>query len=482
MPAQADDTNPLRFRLKTSADKFDITTQRERWDLWLQQWEVFMIISGLEDLVTTTDGAEDPEKQRAKKRRTMAALKQAFTIDTMETMNSLGLTDDQLQDHEAIIAAMTAHINGTSTPWVRRQELITRKRHEGEQFDDFLAALRFTASKCRLTPATRDLIITLTVIIGVREPEVTEKLLRMPENTTLEEVATKARAIMASKTDQSAITKGIKPTANRIQVVDRPPPQHRGRGRKPNPVVPGGCSKCGHPQHPPGTPCPAVGKYCMNCGTVGHYSRTCPKKTPGRGAPTAAATEATRPCQTTDATHPYQTTDAITPYTRPTTNSATARRARGPTQRRGRPDGGRGRPHPPRPQPRGGAVVTSARATDFENFKPLPLVPITLQGARREVEFLADTGANFSVISLRDYEAAGLAPGDISTRTPMARDPEMADGYTGGMHVIGAVRLKATANQRSTLIDLYVANRVRQPLLSRDATLALGALPVPGPQ
>ena len=473
--AQERTTNPLRFALRTAAERFDITSQRDRWTLWLQQWEVFTITSGLENLVTTTDGAEDEAKGRAKRRCMMAALKQAFTIDTLETMNSLGLDDDQLQDHQAIIDAMTIHINGTGAPWVKRQELLSRKRQEGEVFDDYLASLRYTAGKCQLDAKTRDLLVTMAVIMNVREPQVTEKLLRMPDGTTLEEVATKARAIMASKTDQNTITKGVRPTASRIQVVDRAPPAPRGPKKR--------CGKCAR-THQPGSTCPADGKRCIRCDAIGHFSARCPTRRPaqpGQGAtPAAAATQAhpTRPN--------YDTDDALDPYGHPpVSNSASAgRQPRGPVAnsataatRANRPTqrGGRGPPRGGRPGPRRGADPPP-----LAPFEPLPLVPIHLTGAGGPIDFLPDTGANFSVMSLRDYRAAGLDPTRIDPRTEMARDPELADGQTGGMNIVGVVRTKATAEHGGAVrIDLYIADKARQPLLSRQATLELEVLPPP---
>ena len=470
MPATSErTTDPTKFALRSAAEKFDISTQRERWNLWLQQWEVFLIISGIENLVTTTDNADDPVKKRAKARCTMAALKQAFTIDTLETMNSLGLTDDQLQDHQAIIDAMTTHINGTSTPWVKRMELLSRKRQEGEAFDDFLASLRYTAGKCRLDQRMRDFCVTMAVIMGVREPEVTEKLLRMPDDTSLDDFAIKARAIMASKADQSAITKGAKPAAHRVQVVDRPPPQPAMQRRRPTPqpAIPGGCNKCGNGRHVGGRPCPALQRRCVHCNTMGHYGRCCPARQPGQTptqAPSATTAHAYQP------PHNYQTEDAISPYNA-ATNSAVATNTNPPRTRAG-----------PTALSANAREPTRAAPPPLTPFKPLPLTPISISGAEREIPFLADTGANFSVMSIEHYRAAGLSEDDIDTRTTMARDPEMADGNTGGMNIIGVARVQATAGQKTIPLELYVAERARHPLLSRDATLGLEVLPRPRDQ
>ena len=112
-------------------------------------------------------------------------------------------------------------------------------------------------------------------------------------------------------------------------------------------------------------------------------------------------------------------------------------------------------------------------------LKPLPLVPIQVRGAAEAIDFLPDSGANFSVISITDYKAAGLPLDDIDPETHMAGDPEMADGLSGGMRILGVTRTVLTLGRNRARVELYVADKVKQPLLSRDATLELEALPPP---
>ena len=102
-----------------------------------------------------------------------------------------------------------------------------------------------------------------------------------------------------------------------------------------------------------------------------------------------------------------------------------------------------------------------------------------MRGAHSPVWFLADTGANFSVISLEHFEAAGLQRDKIDPRTQMAGDPEMADGMAGGMRILGVTRTTLTAGNNRAEVELYVADRAKQPLLSREATLELEVLPPP---
>ena len=317
-------------------------------------------------------------------------------------------------------------------------------------------------------------MISLAITAGIREPEVAEKLLRMPHNTPLLEVAEEARSIMAAKRDHTAIARerGTRPAAHGIQTVDRPPPPPQGRsngnGERPwrsNPRPPppprGTCSKCGHEAHRAPKKCPAIGQSCIHCGGVGHYRRMCPRERGGHPGPAANAahpTSSTTPPPHTDG--PPQAHGAFydatpqDPYTRPANYSAVARA--------------------------GYSAVADNRTRKYDKFEPLPTTRVWIEGAKEPLNFLADSGANFSVISTRDYLGLGLPTPRVDPNSPMQEDPRMADGRGGNMGIKGVTRVKLTTGTTTTEVDLYVAKNVDQPLLSRKATLALGILREPG--
>ena len=495
MAANAPVTDPRLFRLKSQIkNEFDIDTQADRWEEWRILWEAFMNNTGMQYLVCTTDGQPDAAKRTARNTHVKSALMSSFTISTVRAVRSLGLTEVQRQDPEAILRALDTHITGASSPMVFRVELIQRQRREGETFDQFLSALRLLAARCQFEPGREEEnMICLAITAGIRVPEVAEKLLRMPHNTPLTELTTKARAIMAAKRDHSAIThqRGSRPAAHRVQTVDRPPPPTQGwnnhRATRPARPPPRGdlCPTCGFDPHRPPKQCPAIGQSCMHCGGVGHYRRVCtrnpnrygrPRQPPGTAGPRqpSAANAAYHtgdlhpaadptPQQHPQAAAPTPYAHAalydptpLTPYTGPVSYSAVARASY--------------------------SVTAGATNNRYEKFEALPTTQVWIQGASKPIRFLADTGANFNVISTRDYLALGLPTAAVDPNSPMQEDPRLANGKGGGMGIKGVTKVRLATTTAAIEADLYVAKQVDQPLLSRKATLALGILQEPPPQ
>ena len=225
----------------------------------------------------------------------------------------------------------------------------------------------------------------------------------------------------------------------------------------------------------------------MHCGGVGHYRRVCtrnPRRANTSRQPAANAVH--RPedppatpwpaQQTTEpAPHPqapyahaalYQATPqdpytgpasyGASPYTGPTSYSAVARASY--------------------------SVVADSAKNKYERFEALPTTQVWIEGAKKSTRFLADTGANFNVISTRDYVDLGLPTAKVDPNSPMQEDPRLANGKGGGMGVKGVTRVKIATTTATTEVDLYVAKHVDQPLLSRKATLALGILREPQTQ
>ena len=214
----------------------------------------------------------------------------------------------------------------------------------------------------------------------------------------------------------------------------------------------------------------------MHCGGIGHYRRICAKNPnrintphPPPGANSARSPEETdttaqgqAPAQAADqapspyAHAAYYTGAPQTPYSGPTSYSAVARASY--------------------------SVTANTSGGRYEKFEKLPTTLIHIQGASRPIPFLADTGANFNVISTRDYLDLGLPTNRVDPNSPMQEDPRLANGKGGGMGIKGVTRVTMATGEASVDVDLYVARHVDQPLLSRKATLALGILREPTPQ
>ena len=199
---------------------------------------------------------------------------------------------------------------------------------------------------------------------------------------------------------------------------------------------------------------------CIHCGGIGHYRRMCPRNRGGpRQGPAANVTHPTPEPTPPHAEEAPYARGALydpapqDPYTRPANFSAVARASY--------------------------SAVAANNGRKYDSFEPLPTTRVLIEGANAPIPFLPDSGANFCVVSTRDYVALGLPTAKVDPNSPMREDPRMADGRGGNMGIKGVTRVKLTTATATTEVDLYVAKHVDQPLLSRRATLALGILQEP---
>ncbi|TRY77963.1 hypothetical protein TCAL_12745 [Tigriopus californicus] len=70
---------------------------------------------------------------------------------TLRILQNLPLTDADRGDPLKVIQALGTHIEGDTNYRVYRQQFYSRRRRDGEPFDDCIIALRDIAQKCNFT-------------------------------------------------------------------------------------------------------------------------------------------------------------------------------------------------------------------------------------------------------------------------------------------------------------------------------------------
>ena len=109
-----------------------------------------------------------------------------FSRETLTIVNNLGLTVEQKRDVNTIITTIKCHINGHINELMEHHKLCQCVQQPGENFDDFLAALRELAKMCNFCfeeCATKN--IRGQIIEGISDADTVERLLQQ-QNLTLD--------------------------------------------------------------------------------------------------------------------------------------------------------------------------------------------------------------------------------------------------------------------------------------------------------
>ena len=101
--------------------------------VWIEKWNDYVLITEL--------GNKTPEYQAA-------TLRYAFSEETRNIYESLGLNDDEKKDTATIINKMKTFAKGIVNEKMERHVFNTRNQQEGELFDDYLTELRMMMKNC----------------------------------------------------------------------------------------------------------------------------------------------------------------------------------------------------------------------------------------------------------------------------------------------------------------------------------------------
>lgn len=208
----------------------------------------------------------------------VAALKTCLDSDLQRFLIQKTIEVDADADVEAIISALFKYIRAQRNPLLDRIEFYKASQHSGETFDNFLTGLKEVLAACNFetdpscsTCKTReDDLMRDRIVCGIGS-NVTRHRLLAEVDLTLE------KAIKICQAEEGAVSSQKNLGSSSIQGVSA-----YKKAKKMNKTQDSGsyrCDSCGRKTHGVKALCPARDKTCHSCGTKGHFSPCCPKKT-----------------------------------------------------------------------------------------------------------------------------------------------------------------------------------------------------------
>ena len=258
---------PYTFR-RSDIPKLDLDVDRgASFKAWLEEWAAYSAVSQL--------GKEDSDTQ-------YNVLRLAFTRDTANVVDNLGLIAEDKKKVTKIIEALTKHMEGAINETVERRNFRKRRQHARESFDDYLVALRELVKTCRYcTDDCVSKILRDQIIEGLQDGDTIEELLRQ-KKLSLEQTIQICRAHESAKNQREEI-KGSRAALNVTSAYkakkkstnrDRPMAARKQLTHEQQRT----CGRCGSAHGNLPQNCPAFNKTCNKCHKLGHFASLCRTK------------------------------------------------------------------------------------------------------------------------------------------------------------------------------------------------------------
>ena len=205
--------------MKAPAPGFDIAEDRADWEVWLEQWEAFLITSGIARLrVTGANNDETEERQAVLAQIKRGALFSAFSTATIKIVNRLNLNANQKTNAANVIRALGIYIDRKMNKRVYRRQLAKRVLQPGESIEAFVVAQKDLSARCKFTTVAdpeADRLLD-AFIANVNDKEVTERLLQLDNTKSYEDAVAIAQTILTARSDAKAITGSRAATTARL--------------------------------------------------------------------------------------------------------------------------------------------------------------------------------------------------------------------------------------------------------------------------
>ncbi|XP_063591351.1 uncharacterized protein LOC134768457 [Penaeus indicus] len=328
---------------------------------------------------------------------------------------------------EDVLAKLETHIKNASNEALRRKAFSECKQADGESFDDFWIRLKILSQEIDLCKAQDQACCEQWkkhgILMGIRDEELTQKLIEMDRSATLQDVLEKCRSHESSKTASSALKDTVSSRAvSQYKREKKAALKQKSKMR----ATTSTCRACGKKGHwATASKCPARNARCRVCNRQGHYDKCCPK------------TRKAKKTKEEDTSQDLKVVSSVSPsvsYARSVTSTA--------------------RPKP-QPSPK---VRVSIRHNDLSGS--LAIIP--------------DTGADTTVIGLQHLSSLGLSKKDLAP--PAETIYYNADG-SQMPPAAGSFRGIITYGNRSTTCWIDVQPSLTTPLLSWTECKNLGIVP-----
>ena len=226
----------------------------EEWQLFKQQFGLYSTISEL--------------TERDEKYQTAVFLHSMGSVG-LKIYNSLEFTDQENKEEiKTIIKKMDEYIIGNSNETYERYKFNRRNQAEGENIDEYVAALKDLAKSCGFCACVglKDSLLRDRIVLGVKEDQLRKELLQK-RKLSLGEAVDHCRSYEASAQAMQSIV-DEKEAVHKIKMKR----QYQTLKTKKTCYFCGEIHKLGD-RHD----CPAWGKKCTKCGRNNHIKSVCGK-------------------------------------------------------------------------------------------------------------------------------------------------------------------------------------------------------------
>ena len=425
----------------TPAPRLVSSASLKEFDSWRSKFDGYRLLVGLD------------EHPAAEQRAALLALMDddwARVIRFALPLSSNDTVDD-------IITKMQEHLRRQRNVIIDRRDFNTRTQQPGETFDEFLCALKETASFCDFCASCMDDRLRDRLVVGVRDDSARRRMLESPE-LTLQSAADICRACENANASTSAIQGAVTSSLARMSRYQqnkrsqRSDDQRSGQDRtdRSRPTASGKCTRCGMAAHRDGQTCPAVGRTCHRCHGRDHFSAVCRAQPDElqRRKRSDSRNRRERP-ERHQRRHHVQSLVQVEQDSTP----APSREARHVTDIRVR-----------------GIAAQCSPRVQLQLHRPDG-------GGAVPTYWTPDTGAETSAVSLRYAEKMGVRRSDLKPVTSKLLSADNSE-----MQCLGTCSITLQLGCISHTVETAVVKRLNGPLLSWHDSIRLGILPKNYPQ
>lgn len=233
-----------------------------KWDLWKQQFELFLMAISKED---------ETEKRK------IAIFLNVVGEEGVKIYNSYKLGEQADLTLAIVLNKFGDHCKPRRNVIYERYCFLKIRQKEGQSFDAYVTELKNAAMKCEYGNQ-QDSIIRDQIIFNVRETRLQEQLIN-EKDITLEKTLEKCRSAEISKFQINEFSKGNQhPMANVSAINKKKQPMKQMKTGKPTTKIINNCRNCGQVSHPVNQ-CPAFNQKCRKCKKPNHFAKVCRSKT-----------------------------------------------------------------------------------------------------------------------------------------------------------------------------------------------------------
>lgn len=218
-----------------------------KWKLFKQKWENYTILTNL-------------EKQTVKYQ--VALLLHTLGDAALQRYNGFSFsTADEVRTTKEIIDKFDEYVVGEINETYERFMFNNRKQEDSETFDEFLSAIRVLIKTCNYCKDCIDSLLRDRIILGLKENQLQEQLLR-ERTLTLEKCIDTCRAAEYAQIKRKEFRPEI---VNKIKHDRKYETKKSFEAKKENEKNEKSCKFCGKKHKFLKELCPAWGKTCTKC-------------------------------------------------------------------------------------------------------------------------------------------------------------------------------------------------------------------------